>query len=194
MIREIRVICVLEQLGVALDHAHRRADLVGQTGDQRAHRGELLGSPGARLGVAQLGRLALVVARQAPPLAGELLGQVLELEVVPRDVSLHGDLCVEEEELLQRHHGSLRLFRVVRVLAADHRNEQREIEGVRPEIPARLETDPIVGLADAAALRVELRADVRPGEAQLVAALLSQQTILDGRTRGLSIAGTAGAP
>ena len=32
----------LEHLGVALDHAHRRADLVGEAGDEGGDRGELL--------------------------------------------------------------------------------------------------------------------------------------------------------
>ena len=52
----------LEQLGVALDHAHRRADLVREAGDDRGERGQLLGRARARRGLAA----ALVLDLPAP--------------------------------------------------------------------------------------------------------------------------------
>jgi hypothetical protein len=79
MIREMRVIC---------------SWMVGEPGHQGRHRRELLRGPRPVDGETQLGLLVLEVLGEATSLAGQLLGEELELTVLAIDVGLHRQLRV----------------------------------------------------------------------------------------------------
>ena len=195
MIREMRPICswivrsrqralspldgALEQLRVALDHAHRRADLVGEAGDQGADRREAFRRtrPFGRVAQRRVG--ALEVAREPSPGCGELPVQVLEVLLVPLR-------CTRRSRARRRGRAAAGAPRSVgRTLSAstmafhDEREQQRQVEAVGPEHPARLDAEPRVHLADAAALGDVGVVEHRPGEREQVFALDAEQPSRD---------------
>ena len=95
------------------------------------------------------------------------------------DVVVHGQGRVEEEELLQRHQRALGARDVRAVALEDERREQqREVERVRTEVPGRLEPDPLVGPTDPPPLREVRLVDLRAREAQQVLPLLAEEPLL----------------
>ena len=97
---------------MALDHAHRRADLVGEARDERRDRGQLLRDARLLARAPQRGALVLDLALELAALRGELLGQVVEVALARLDVGLHRELRVEEQELLERRRGARAALRV----------------------------------------------------------------------------------
>ena len=167
-----------EKLGVTLDDAHRRPDLVSEPRDEASQRREALRCPGALGGPTQLDGLALVVLGEPMSRLGQLAVQVLEIPLPAVDVGLHGDLGVEEQQLLERRDHTLHTCRVSRRLVGHERQQERQVERVGTQVPARLEPDLLVGLADTAPVAHVVVVDHGSRQAQEIGALLDEQPLL----------------
>ena len=102
-----------------------------------------------------------------------------ELLVVLADVGFDGELRVEQQALHQRAQREREARRIVALRFGDERGQQREVECVGAQVPARLEPDPLVHAPDRDALLGVDVVDDRPAQAQQVLALLPQQPLLD---------------